>query len=146
MPDFSQVLKAEIIRLSRKEVKLAVAPLHDSTIKLKKTIVDLKQKVAQLEAAQKQASTTASRNRPTTVPQEGLTKLRVSSKNIKQLRAKLGLPRELFAKLLGVSSQAVYAMEHKGGRLKLRGNTLASYRVVRDMGKREAKRRIEKIG
>ena len=141
MPNFSQVLKAEIIRLCRKEVK-AAAPLQASNIKLKKTIADLKQKIAQLEAAQKQ-STTASRNRPAPVPQEDLAKVRVSSKTIKKLRAKLGLSQELFAKLLGVSSQAVYAMEHKSGRLKLRANTLASYMAVRGIGKREAKRRTE---
>ena len=36
MSDLLESLKAEIIRLSRKEIKAAITPLHTSNIKLKK--------------------------------------------------------------------------------------------------------------
>lgn len=42
--------------------------------------------------------------------------------------------------------QAVYAMEHKSGRFKLRPATLANLISVRAMGKREAKKRLEDLG
>jgi DNA-binding transcriptional regulator YiaG len=81
---------------------------------------------------------------PDVSPEEAK-KARISSKGIRKLRTKLGLSQDSFAKLLGVTSQAVYSMEHKNGRLKLRPATLSHLFSVREMGKREAKSRLEEM-
>jgi DNA-binding transcriptional regulator YiaG len=79
------------------------------------------------------------------VPPEVAEKARVTSKGIRKLRTKLGLSQDAFARLLGVSSQAVYAMEHKEGRIRLRPATMSNMLSVRGMGKREVKKRLEEI-
>lgn len=145
MPNFAQAIKAEIMRLSRKEVKAAVNPVRKSNFLLKKVVAELKRNVAALEAAQKRLLTSAEKEKPRVSPEEAK-KIRATSRGIRILRRKLKLSQDSFAKLLGVSSQAVYAMEHKEGRLRLRPATLANLLAARGMGKREAKRRLEEIG
>jgi DNA-binding transcriptional regulator YiaG len=145
MPNFVQSLKAEIVRLSKKEVRAAVNPLRSSNVNLKKSVALLKKKTTLLEAENRRLSAFFKKtqdNRPQTSP-EGNAKARITSKSIKILRAKLGLSQDSFAKLLDVSSQNVYAMEHKQGRLKLRVKTLSNLLPLRGMGKREAKKRLE---
>jgi hypothetical protein len=44
MSNIAQVLKSEIVRLSRKEVKSAVHPLRSSTFLLRKIVADLKKR------------------------------------------------------------------------------------------------------
>ena len=148
MSNIAQALKAEIIRLSRKEVKANVTPLKKSNFALKKAVWDLKNSVSFLTAENKRLSAicnSAQGNQPA-IPPEAAEKARFTSKGIRILRTKLGLSQELFAKLLGVSSQAVYAMEHKEGRrLKLRPATMSNLLSVRRMGKREVKRMLEEI-
>ena len=145
MPNIAQAFKDEIVRISRKEIKASVGPLHKSNVSLKKVVAELKRKVASLESENKRLKSKTIQT-PRVSP-EAAEKVRITSKSIKILRSKLGLSQNSFGKLIGVSSQNVYAMEHKDGRrLKLRKNTLANLLSVRGMGKRDVKKRLEEIG
>ena len=145
MPNIGQAFKAEIVRISKKEIKGSVHPLHRSTIGMKKTIVELKRRIAVLESENKRMVSFFKNTQQPKVPPEVAQKARITSKGIRKLRAKMGLSQDAFAKLLNVSSQAVYAMEHKEGRIKLRPATLSHLLLVRQMGKREIKKRLEDI-
>jgi DNA-binding transcriptional regulator YiaG len=148
MSNIAQALKAEIVRLCRKEIKASVNPLRKSNFALKKAVWDLKNSISALTAENKRLSAIckSAQENQLAVPPEAAEKARFTSKGIRILRTKLGLSQESFAKLLGVSSQAVYVMEHKEGkRLKLRPKTLSSLLSAREMGKREAKGRLEEI-
>jgi DNA-binding transcriptional regulator YiaG len=148
MSNIAQALKAEIIRLSRKEIKANVTPLKKSNFTLKKAVWDLKNSVSVLTAENKRLSALykSAKDKQPQVSPGAAEKARFTSKGIRILRTKLGLSQDAFAKLLGVSSQAVYVMEHKEGkRLKLRPKTLSSLLSVREMGKREVKRRLEEM-
>ena len=61
---------------------------------------------------------------------------------MRSLRRKIGLSQDAFAKLVGVSSNAVYQWESKPGMLRLRDNTRAALLAVRKLGAREAKARL----
>ncbi len=147
MPNFAKTLKAEIVRLSRKEIKASVNPVRASNFTLKKAVWELKKSVSSLEAENKRLSAFCKNIRETqpTVSPEAAEKSRFTSKGIRILRTKLDLSQDSLAKLLDVSSQAVYAMEHKKGRLKFRPATLSTLLCVRKMGKREARKRLEEI-
>jgi DNA-binding transcriptional regulator YiaG len=145
MPNLSQVIKAEIARISRREIKAAVTPVKSSTVMLKKTAADLKKRIAVLESDAKRLMAFQSEllaERKSQLARTTDNKARFTSKGIRALRRKLGLSQDSFAKLLGVSSQAVYIMEHKDGRLSLRSATLANLLSVRGIGKREARARL----
>jgi DNA-binding transcriptional regulator YiaG len=144
MSHIAQVLKSEIVRLSRKEVKSAVNPLRSSNFLLRKNVAELKKRVGALETENKRLSVIAQKEQARVSP-DLVEKVRITSKGVRILRAKLGLSQDSFAKLLGVSSQAVYSMEHKQGRLRLRQGTLSNMISLRGIGKREAKRKLEEI-
>ena len=145
MPNLTSVLKDEIIRLSRKEVKAAVQPLKNVNISLKKTVADLKKRIANLESQNKQLQSLNKKTAQPKASQEIPENLRITSKTISSLRTKLGLSQGSFARLLGVSSNAVYSMEHKGGRLKLRSATLAGLIELKSMGKRDVQKKLEEL-
>lgn len=144
MANLSQAIKAEIVRISRKEIKSSVGPLHSSSVALKHSVAGLKRRIAELESSNKQlmASYKKEQATPQIAPEE-MEKARITSRTVRKLREKLGVSQESFAKLLGVSSQAVYSMEHKDGRLKLRPRTLTGLLAVRGMGKRDVQKKLE---
>jgi len=145
MPNIAQAIKAEISRISRKEVKASVNPLRSSVFILKRTVAELRRKAAALEAENKRFSALLKDRKLPQVSPEEARKARVTSKSVKALRAKLGISQESLAKLLSISSQAVYAMEKKGARLRLRPATLAGMLALRQVGKREIRKRLEEL-
>ncbi len=149
MPNLSQVLKAEIARISRREIKASVTPLKNSGIVLKKNITEIKKRLAILETGTRRllALQGELQEKKTEARLAGIkdNKVRVTSRSVKALRSKLGFSQDSFAALLGVSGQAVYVMEHKGGRLKLRTPTMTKFLSLRETGKREATRMLEEI-
>lgn len=143
MPNLSSLLKAEISRISRKEIKASVKSVKNSNADLKKNIADLKKRVLALESQIKKLQPLFPAQEKADVSPEAMEKASFSSRNIKALRTRLGISQGDFAKLLGVSSQAVYMMENKGGKLRLRQNTIKKLLAIKDIGRKEAKRMLE---
>ena len=153
MPDIRQVLRDEIQRLARKEVRDALAGLQRESRELRKTIAELRRRLAVLEKAGGPAS--VSRRSAAAAPSlddgpnasvdESALGARISSKMIKRMRERLDLTQAALATLLGVSAQTVYQWERKNGPLQLRGRTRAAVVEVRSLGKREAMRRLSMV-
>jgi DNA-binding transcriptional regulator YiaG len=136
MPNLSQAIKEEIVRLSRKEVKAAVNPVKKANFTLKLTVAELKRQVAALEKVNKDLLKTVKPAAEQVAPEE-IEKARFTAGTIKKLREKLGASQESFAQFLGVSGNTVYNLEHKSGRLRLRSGTLAGLVKAKKLGKRE---------
>ena len=148
MPKLAEVLRGEIIRISRREARIATSGIREAKIKLTKTVADLKRKIAKLERESRYL-VAAEKKRLAEKPQvtaEASKKARLTSKGVRRLRMKLGLSQAKFAKLLGASTQTVHMWETKEGPLRLRGNTLAAVLSARELGAREAKRRVTEMG
>ena len=148
MPNVASILKGEISRISRKEVKSAVGGIGKSQTNIRKNVADLKKRVASLEKEIKRL--TAGKRRENTISvkehPEGQEKARFTSKGVKSLRNRLGLSQADFAKLVGATSHAVYLWENKEGPLKLREKTKAAFLSIRGLGAREAKAKLEEAG
>jgi len=149
MPNLSQILKAEIARISRKVTKASAQPLRSAGFIVKRTVASLKKRIAVIESENKRLVTLVhellEKNAETKISEVKDNKVRISSRTVKALRTKLGLSQDGFATLLGVSGQSVYAMEHRGGRLRLRTQTVVKFLALRGIGKREAARRLQEI-
>ncbi len=146
MSNIITALKAEIVRLARKEVKAAIGPLRKPANATRLTLADLKRRVAALEQENKRMAALLSKV-PQPVPQEEPAKAKgwISGKGVRSLRQKLGLSQEAFAKLVGVSPNAVYQWERKSGMLRLRAKTRTAVMAVRDLGAREAKAKLAEM-
>lgn len=103
------MLKAEISRLSKKEIKTAVAPLMKTTAELRKQVRDLKKQLAGYVKAAG-ISVPVVEEKPT----PSVDKMRFSAKNIKALRMRHRMTQADFATMLGVSKMAVSGWEQGG--------------------------------
>ena len=81
--------------------------------------------------------------RPVTEEGESDVKRRFSAKGVRSLRRRLKVSQAEFAKLLGVSAQAVYLWEGKSGPLALRQETRKALANLRGLGRREIKKMLE---
>jgi DNA-binding transcriptional regulator YiaG len=146
MSNVAKALKEEISRISRKEAKSATGPIAKSNSDLKKTILDLKKRLAALEKGNKRLLAGAKKEKPVSAPglSEETKKARITSTTIRSLRNKLGLSQADFGKLAKVTTHAVYLWESKEGKLNLREKTKAALLSIKGMGAREAKEKLGK--
>ncbi len=111
MPNVASVLKSEISRIAKKELRLELAGLKKahassrSDIALLKRLVQSLEKTVRLSAKSQRAKPEASADEPAT------TKSRFSAKSLASQRRRLGLSAEECGLLIGCSGQAIYNWE-----------------------------------
>lgn len=145
MPNIAAVLKDEIARIARKEVRAQTEDLRKSTAQYRAHIAALRRRVDELERQLRRATKGAGRSAPPTDDDEasGGPQRRFSAARLAAQRSKLGLSAADFATLLGVSGQSVYKWEH--GEARPRAKQLEAIAALRGIGKREAAQRLEKM-
>lgn len=138
MPNLSALLKSEIARLARKELKATVEPLRKAQAAQRREIAELKRQVVALQRELKAVDKPARAQRE--VADDGAP-VRFSAKGLKSQRAKLGLSANEFGLLVGTTGQSVYKWET--GKAVPRAAQRSAIAGLRGVGKREAARRLE---
>ncbi len=144
MPNIAQVLKEEIQRLAKKEVKAATTPIQKTTASLRRSVADLKRRLSVVERENKQLLKQAKKTMAK-VSDDEVEEARITAKMIKSMRSRLGVSQAKLALLLDVSSISVAKWEQKEGRLVFRGDTKARIVAVRKLSKAEVQERLEKM-
>ena len=142
MPNLAAILKDEIRRLAKKEIKAqtgatkqTVAQYRREIAKLKRQLADQEKKIAFLEGQEKKRLE---------MPQatgEATENVRFSARSVKSQRERLGFSAADYAKLVGVSPLTIYNWEKDQSRP--RKEQLAALAAVRGIGKREALVKLE---
>jgi len=148
MPNIANVLREEIQRLAKRQVKAELASVKRDNVRLKKSVAELRRQVAALDATSRELVkkvTPVVASKEIEEATEQAAKLRPTSKSLKTLRARLGLTQAQFGQLLGVSGQAVVQWASREGRIRMRKTTLAALARIQNIGKREARRRLDEI-
>lgn len=142
MSQFSILLKKEIGRIAKKEVRAEVTPAKKSGSQARTEITALKKRVAKLEALVKRLGNNTGRSSRVAAPTDDADspKLRFRSGGFATLRKKLKLSAHEMAQLLGVSAQSVYHWET--GKSKPQARQLAAIASVRKLGKKEVMARL----
>jgi DNA-binding transcriptional regulator YiaG len=150
MSNVAKVLRAEISRISRREMKNSIEGIRKSNRGLKKIVADLKRRVLLLEKGNKGLVAAMRRYQVESLKthdQEETAKARFTSKGIRSLRSRLRLTQADFARLLGTTPYSVYLWETKEGALKLRDKTREALLSVRGLRAREARMKlVETVG
>jgi DNA-binding transcriptional regulator YiaG len=144
MPKIGTVLKSEISRVSRKEVRGETQALKKSISQYRTQIADLKRRMQALEQQVKRLGKAAARGGAPQVESEsesGARKIRFSAKSLIAQRRRLGLSAAALARLLGVSALSVYKWE--SGNTRPRAKQIEAIAALRSMGKREVAQRLE---
>jgi DNA-binding transcriptional regulator YiaG len=143
MPNIGALLKEEFSRLARRVSRQADAKLKKDIVFLKHQVAELKRTTLQFKRNNEKLMADLKERlvAPPTATQKDLEHARISPRLIRVGRARLGLSRDDFAKLVGVSAGAVVAWE--GGRSKPREEARKALIAVRKLGKRDARWRLE---
>ncbi|HNV03655.1 MAG TPA: helix-turn-helix transcriptional regulator [Vicinamibacterales bacterium] len=149
MPDVAKVLREEVQRLAKRQIKAALTPLKRDNARLKKTVADIRRELTALTRSTRELLarvTPVVAARETELATHKAATLRPTSKSLARLRGQLGLTQVEFGSLLGVSGQTVLNWEGKGGRVRMRAANLEALAGIQKIGKREARRRLEETG
>lgn len=133
------VLKAEIIRLARKEAKAIVSPVQKASANYRGLIAGLRKQMAGLQkevAVLKRAAPKADKVLSTKTEPEG--RFWITGKGVRAMRKRTGLTQEKFGKLVGVSIPTVVNWEKAKGKVEIRRKeTMARIQSLKGKGKRE---------
>ena len=144
MPNIAALLKDEIARIARKEVRAQTEDVRKASVQSRTHIAALRKRIDELERELKRVRKGAAR--PERAPEgddEAGTPRRFSATRLAAQRRKLGLSAGEFATLVGVSGQSIYKWEH--GEARPRAKQLEAIAAVRGIGKREAAARLEQL-
>ena len=141
MPNIASLLKAEITRLSRREIKKELAAVRKANIAYRHDIAALKRQITALEHKAAQLAKRAGRQipgQPAALPDRPV---RFVAKGLRSMRKRLGLSAAELAALVGVSEQSVYNWETK--KATPRKEQFAQLIALRGIGKREMQQRLQ---
>lgn len=150
MTNLASVLKSEVTRLARKELRAETEALKKVIAAQHADIAALKRRTSELEKAVKALAREASRQMPktrgsATSEEEGADggQFRFRAAGMANNRKRLGLSAEDFGLLVGASGQSVYLWE--GSKTKPRPQNIAAIAGLRGIGKREVATRLEAL-
>jgi DNA-binding XRE family transcriptional regulator len=140
MPNIGALLREEISRLSRKEVRSQITTTRKASAQYRRHIASLKRQVAKLERQVALLTAKVLNARPAAGAEPEGKRLRFVRKGLRAQRERLGLSATDYAKLVGVSSQSIYNWER--GVASPRAEQVATLASLRGMSKREAQARL----
>ena len=133
MPNIAGVLKEEIRRLAKKEIKAQVGKTQKAAAQSRRDIAHLKRLLGQQE---REIKLLKKQQGQPQAEEEPLESVRFSARSVKAQRQRLGLSAADYGKLVGVSGLTIYNWEHEKSRP--RKAQLAALVAVRGIGKKEA--------
>jgi len=147
MPNIASILKSEITRLARKEIRENSDGLKKAVSAHRTEIAALKRRVQSLEAMVKRLAKGLSAGAERSAAPESSEAgepaaqgLRFRAKGMAANRQRLGLSAADFGLLVGATGQSVYAWE--AGKTKPKAESLAAIAALRGIGKREVEAKL----
>jgi DNA-binding transcriptional regulator YiaG len=137
VPNVMGVLRSEIRRLARTEMKEAVRELKRQVAAIRRRLASTKKRMTDVERTARRAVTTRGVAVSRKDSDASGTQIRFSPRWVKLHRAKLGMSRRVYSKLIGVSPQTILLWE--SGKARPRRSALATWRSIRGKGIRELK-------
>jgi DNA-binding transcriptional regulator YiaG len=143
MPNIASVLKQEIARVARREIRGQIETLRKASAQQRRGIAALKRSVASLERQVGMLSGTIRKSETAPAEVGSEQRIRFSSKGIRSMRRRLGLSAGEFARLVDVSAQSIYNWEREVTRP--RATQVKALAELRGMGKKEIASRLEAL-
>ena len=143
MPNIAAILKTEISRVARREVRSETLALKKAIAVYRAEIAALKRRTHALEQQLRRLSRVNPKVALESDNAVSPAKRRFSAKGFASMRTRLGLSAHECGLLVGASSQSVYNWEQ--GKARPLAKHLPAIAAIRAMGKREAAARLEAL-
>jgi DNA-binding transcriptional regulator YiaG len=145
MPNIASVLKEEIRRLAKKEVRAQVGKTRKAAAQHRRDIAQLRRLVTQQDKEIRLLKRRAEQQHDQPQAEQGeLEGIRFSARSVKAQRQRLGLSAADYGKLVGVSGLTIYNWEHDKSRP--RKAQFAALVAARGIGKRDAMLKLAELG
>jgi len=144
MPNIASVLKEEISRLARKEIREQTRTLKKTSARYRKDIAAMKRRVSDLQGKVALLEQQALEDVTAQITKTDTKGVRFTAKGLRSQRKRLGLSAADYGKLVGVTGQTIYSWEQEASRP--RKQQLAAVAAARNMSKREAQARLQQMG
>jgi DNA-binding transcriptional regulator YiaG len=143
MANIASLLKAEITRLARKQVRAETTALKKASSVYRAEIVALKRRTAALETQVRRLSKGQVKSDGPRTAAEPVRNARFTAKGLASQRRRLGLSAADCGLLLGASGQSIYNWED--GKAVPRARHLAAIASLRTIGKKEAAAKLAEL-
>ena len=137
MPNIATLLKTEISRVARKELRGETTALKKALSTQRSEIAALKRRAQALEQQLRRLSRASAKATP--APESGPSagaSTRFSAKGLASQRRRLGLSAAECGLLVGTSAQSIYNWE--AGKVRPRARHLAAIAALRQLGRKQA--------
>jgi DNA-binding transcriptional regulator YiaG len=145
MGKFEGIIKSEIARLAKREIRKTLVPFRRDVRSLKSTVSQIRKAVLFLERlVVQQQKELKKRKMPLEATQEEVKKSRFSPRLVRSLRKKLGISQKELAILSGVTVGAAHLWEK--GKFKPKGEKKSVIVALRKLGRRDVRKLLEQRG
>jgi DNA-binding transcriptional regulator YiaG len=142
MSNVASVLKEEISRVARKEIRREISALKKSSTVHRSEIAALKRRVLELEHHLRRIGRAGGAAKPTAANEDSVSPgTRFTAKGMAAQRQRLGLSAAECGLLIGASSQSIYNWED--GKARPRAQHLPAIFALRNLGRRQANEILE---
>ena len=143
MPNIATILKHEISRVARREVRGETQSLKKAAGAHRAEIAALKRRTHALEQQLRRLSRISAKLAPADENEASSDTRRFSAKGLASQRKRLGLSAHDCGLLLGVSGQSIYNWEE--GKARPRAKHLPAVAALRTLGKKAATAHLESL-
>jgi DNA-binding XRE family transcriptional regulator len=143
MPNLGSILKQEIARIARREIRAQTNAGKKASAQHRRHIATLRRRIDLLEKRLTSLNGTLAKERAGPPAGDARSDHRFVAKGLKSLRGRLGLSAESFGRLVGVSGQSIYNWERQ--LTTPRSEQLRLLASIRGIGKREAVARLRAL-
>ncbi len=142
MSNVASVLKEEISRVARKEIRRETSSLKKSSTIHRSEIAALKRRVLELEGQLRRLGRAGESAKPSAAKDDSVSPgTRFSAKGMAAQRRRLGLSAAECGLLIGASPQSIYNWEE--GKARPRAQHLPAIFAIRNLGRRQASEILE---
>jgi DNA-binding transcriptional regulator YiaG len=142
MGKIETVMKSEIVRLTKKELRAVCGPVARDVRQLKRVVSGLSRMVASLNRIGREWSAKMQAEKAQLqAPEEEVKTARFSPRLIRTLRTRLGVSQAELGRLIGVSTVSVGSWE--SGRMRPSASKRAALVAARKLGRREVRTLLE---
>ncbi len=143
MPNIASILKSEISRVARKEVRGETLGLKRAVGAYRAEIASLKRRTQALEQELRRLGKARAKAAPAVADEAPSPSLRFSAKGLASQRQRLGLSAHDCGLLVGASGQSIYKWED--GKARPRAKHLPGIAALRTLGKKQAAARLASL-
>lgn len=143
MPNIAAVLRDEITRLARKELRSQTQGLKKASAQHRRDIARLKRQVTTLERQVSQLERQVLKKAPVSTGNKSAVRVRFTAKGLRSQRKHLDLSAAEYGQLVGVTAQTIYKWERETA--YPRKEQIAILAAVRGIGKKEAQARLQQL-